>query len=41
VEFEQLCRVAREQRVRIRDLRDADLVDDDVGRAVRARPRSG
>jgi hypothetical protein len=31
VEFEQLCRVAREQRVRIRDLRDADLDDDDVG----------
>jgi hypothetical protein len=31
VEFEQLCRVAREQRVRITDLRDADLDDDDVG----------
>ena len=30
MDFEQLCRVAREQRARISDLRDVDLDDDGV-----------
>jgi hypothetical protein len=30
VQFEQLCRVARDQRVRIANLRDSDLDDDDI-----------
>ena len=30
MEFEALCRVTREQRARIADLRDADLNEDDV-----------
>ena len=30
MEFEQLCRVAREQRARVADLRDSDLDEDGI-----------